>query len=265
MRSLFTNIRKISRHFVVNIFCILIFYSSPCMADGKIVEFKSGRDKIKAELFLPADKKFSPPYPGLIAIHEWWGLNDQVRGEAQKWADEGFAVLAVDLYRGRRAADADEAHELMRGLPQDRAALDLKAAFSWLAKQPEVAPKRIGSIGWCMGGGYSLELAALEPKLRAAVIYYGRLITDTQRLAKIKASVYGFFGEDDRGIPAASVREFEETMAGLGKTTFVHIYPGAGHAFANSTRPSYNPNAAEDARIHTLKYLKSDLGVRPAR
>jgi len=192
-------------------------------------------------------------------IHEWWGLNDAIRAEAKKLAGEGYAVLAVDLYRGRVAADADEAHELMRGLPEDRAIADLKAAYAFLSAHPAVLAERIGSIGWCMGGGYSLALAAEEPQLTACFIYYGRIITDTARLSKIQAGVYGFFGEDDRGIPVESVRRFEKQMADMGKYIAVNLYKNAGHAFANPTRASYNDTAAKDAWARTLKHLKEDL------
>ncbi|MBI4178143.1 dienelactone hydrolase family protein [bacterium] len=226
------------------------------------ITFKSGEEILSAELFLPTGEKYVQPYPGLIAIHEWWGLNDQVRGEARRLADEGFAVLAVDLYRGRVATESEEAHELMRGLPEDRALGDLKAAFKYLAGRPDVWSDRIGSIGWCMGGGYSLALAAEEPDLRASVIYYGRLITDGARLANIKANVYGFFGEVDRGIPPESVREFERNLTaarGAGPSVKIELYPGAGHAFANKSRPSYNAEAAADAWTKTVRYLKEDL------
>ena len=113
-----------------------------------------------------------------------------------------------------------------------------------------------------MGGGYSLDLAAEEPRLAAAVIYYGRVITDEKRMSAIRANVYGFFGEEDRGIPSADVLAFGAGMkrrARPGSSVNIHLYPGAGHAFANATRPSYHDTAARDAWKKTVDYLKSDL------
>jgi carboxymethylenebutenolidase len=153
--------------------------------------------------FTPAGKG---PFPALIVIHERWGLNDWVKEQASKLADQGYAALAVDLYRGKVATTPDMAHEIMRGVPDDRAKRDLHAAFEFLASQPNVKKDRIGSIGWCMGGGYSLDVALQEPTLAAAVINYGHLATDTDALKKINAPILGLFGAQDRGIPPADVK-----------------------------------------------------------
>src|SRR5512142_2416849 len=120
-----------------------------------------GPSKLTGYFALPAGKG---PFPALIVIHEWWGLNDWVKEQAAKWADQGYAALAIDLYRGKVATTPDEAHELMRGVPEDRAKRDLRAAFDYLHSQKNVDGKRIGSIGWCMGGGYSLDTALAEPQ-----------------------------------------------------------------------------------------------------
>jgi len=223
---------------------------------GQEVSYASGSETVSSYLVKPAG---AGPFPAIVVIHEWWGLNDQVREEARKLAGEGYVALAVDLYRGRVATDSDEAHELSRGLPEDRARRDLLAAYAYLAARKDVRPDRIGSIGWCMGGGYSLQLALAEPRLAAAVIYYGRLATDEETLAALQAPVLGLFGEEDRGIPAASVRAFEAALKKLDKPASIHLYPGAGHAFANATRPSYRKQAAEDAWGRTLGFFAEIL------
>lgn len=223
---------------------------------GETVSYASGSEAVSAYLVKPEG---AGPFPAVVVIHEWWGLNDQVREEARELAGEGYVALAVDLYRGRVATTSDEAHELSRGLPEDRARRDLLAAFAYLAARKDVRAKSIGSIGWCMGGGYSLQLALAEPRLAAAVIYYGRLAADEATLAKLRAPVLGLFGEDDRGIPAASVREFEAALKKLGKPASIHLYAGAGHAFANETRPSYRKEAAEDAWAKTLAFFAENL------
>lgn len=223
---------------------------------GETVRYRSGEEMVEGYLVTPAG---DGPFPGVIVIHEWWGLNDQVKEEAHKLAAEGYLALAVDLYRGRLAASSDEAHELSRGLPEDRARRDLQAAFEFLAARSDVRPDRIGSLGWCMGGGYSLQLALEEPRLAAAVIYYGRLATEESALSRLRAPLLGLFGEEDGGIPARSVRAFEAALEKLGKPAQIHLYPGAGHAFANATRPSYRQQAAEDAWKKTLAFLAENL------
>ncbi|MFQ5990395.1 MAG: dienelactone hydrolase family protein [Candidatus Methylomirabilales bacterium] len=220
------------------------------------VTYNSGTEKVKGYLARPAG---AGPFPALVVIHEWWGLNEQIRGLADTLAGEGYVALAVDLYRGRVTKDPMEAHELMRGVPEDRAIRDLKAAVAYLRGRSDVRGERIGSIGWCMGGGYSLTLAINQPDLAACVVYYGRLATDKGLLNQIGAPVLGLFGEQDRGIPPVAVRAFDRAMKSLGKQTEIHIYPGAGHAFANPTRPSYREAAAADAWKRTLAFFSKLL------
>ena len=224
--------------------------------DGKMVSYKSDGETISGFLITPEGKG---PFPAIIVIQEWWGLNDQIKNKAKELAKEGYVTLAVDLYRGKETTDPDEAHELLRGLPEDRAIRDLLSAVSYLKTLPNVKKDKIGSIGWCMGGGYSLSLAISSPDIMACVIYYGRLVTDKNQLEKIKASVIGFFGEEDRGIPPSSVKVFEEDMKSLGKDVSVYNYPGAGHAFANEEKPSYNSKAASDSWEKTLSFFNQKL------
>src|SRR5580700_12253339 len=155
---------------------IFLFALSAFAATPKNVSYKSGDDSVQAVLYAPPGKG---PFPGIVVIHEWWGLNDWVKEQASKLSDLGYVALAVDLYRGKVATTPDEAHEIMRGVPDDRAARDLHAAFEFLKSQPNVKKDRIASIGWCMGGGYSLNVALQEPTLAAAVINYGHLATDS--------------------------------------------------------------------------------------
>lgn len=239
---------------------LIILFAASLPARSQIttgtVTYKSGRDKVTAYLAIP---ETSAPYSAIIVVHEWWGLNEQIKGQARKLAQEGYLALAIDLYRGRVATDRDQAQEISRALPEDRARRDLRAAFKYLAKRKDVRKDRVASMGWCMGGGYSLQLALLEPKLAASIIYYGRLATEESALQKIRGPVLGFFGGQDRGIPVEQVREFETQLKLLGKKVEVHIYPGAGHAFANETGPSYNARAAWDAWAKMLAFLAEHL------
>jgi len=227
-------------------------------ADGKSVAYKSGEETVSGMLYTPAGKG---PFPALVVIHEWWGLNDWVKEQAAKLADQGYVTLAVDLYRGKVATTTDEAHELSRGLPHDRADRDLLAAADYLRSLKNVDPARVGSIGWCMGGGYSLDLALADPRLAATVINYGHLATSVDSLKKIHASILGIFGGQDRGIPVSDVRNFEQQLKQLGKPIEVVIFPEAGHGFENPTnKAGYRAEDAAQAWTKTVEFLRQTLG-----
>ena len=243
---------------------ILLLLSLSCLfaltayaADSRNVSYKSGDETVNAVMYTPPGKG---PFPALVVIHEWWGLNDWVKEQASKLADQGYVTLAIDLYRGKVATTPDEAHEIMRGVPEDRANRDLLATSSYLRAQKNVDPKRVGSIGWCMGGGYSLDLALNDPKLKAAVINYGHLATDEAALKKINAAILGIFGGQDRGIPPADVNKFEAQLKRLGKTTEIHIFPDAGHGFENpNNKPGYRADDAAQAWKLTVDFLAKNL------
>jgi carboxymethylenebutenolidase len=220
---------------------------------GKPVEFASGSEKASGYLAAPESPGRKP---AVVVIQEWWGLNDFVKAKTDAFAKKGYVALAVDLYRGKVATDADAAHQLMRGLPEDRAIRDLKAAVAYLRSRPDVDGSRIASIGWCMGGGYSLGLALAEPSLAGAVIYYGRLVTDDSTIASLKVPLLGNFGGVDQGIPAESVREFERKAKAAGKAVDFKIYPEAGHGFASSKDPKvFRPGDAKDADARAEAFL----------
>jgi carboxymethylenebutenolidase len=172
-------------------------------------------------------------HPAVILIHEWWGLTDWIKDDAARFAHQGYVALAVDLYRGHAAADPGEAHELMRGLSDDRAMGDMKAGVDWLTGRPDVDAARIGAIGWCMGGGYSLGLATAEPRLRAVVVNYGKLVTAPDKIDAIHASLLGNFAGNDRGIKPEDVRAFDAELKAKHKESDVKIYDGKNHAFMN--------------------------------
>ncbi|HWZ84423.1 MAG TPA: dienelactone hydrolase family protein [Terriglobales bacterium] len=236
---------------------VLALSISALAADGKSVSYKSGDETVTGTLYTPAGKG---PFPALIVIHEWWGLNDWVKEQASTLADQGYVALAVDLYRGKVADNSDLAHELMRGVSEDRSARDLGAAFDYLAAQLNVKKDRIGSIGWCMGGGYSLKVALLEPTLAATVINYGSLVSDPAELKKINAPILGLFGGQDRGITPEDVKKFGEALEKLGKKAQVHIYPNAGHGFENpNNKQGYRAEDTADARKRTMNFLADTL------
>ncbi len=223
----------------------------------QMVQFPVGTETISGYLATP-DRPGR--YPALVVVHEWWGLTDWVKEQTRKLAGQGYISLAVDLYRGKVTSDPEEAHELMRGLPQDRATADLQGAFAYLYGRSDVDRDHIGTIGWCMGGGFSLQLAIHQPRLAACVVNYGALPTDPNDIQQIFAPVLGIFGADDRGITPNDVHDFEKTMQGMKRRIDVKIYDGAGHAFENSTNANaYRPDAAADAWARTLVFLNKSL------
>jgi len=242
---------------IVLLVLTFLFAISSFAATGKSVSYKSGDETVQGMIYTPSGKG---PFPGIVVIHEWWGLNDWVKEQASKLADQGYEALAIDLYRGKVATTPDEAHELMRGVPEDRATRDLHAAFEFLKSQSNVKKDRMASIGWCMGGGYSLDVALQETTLTAAVINYGHLAVDADSLKKINASILGIFGGQDRGIPVDDVKKFEQNLKQMGKKVEIVIYPNAGHAFENpNNKDGYRADDAADAWKRTVKFLESSL------
>lgn len=222
------------------------------------VTFPSGEGTGHGLLYLP---KGAGPHPGLVVIHEWWGLNDWIKEQAARYAEQGYVALAVDLYRGKTADNPEAAHELMRGLPQDQGVRDLVGAAHFLAGRKDVKRDRIGAVGWCMGGGYALQLAIADPGLKAVAINYGALATDKADLGRIHAAVLGNFGGKDQGIPPDAVHTFEATMQSLGKPVDNKIYPDAGHAFENpNNKTGYRAEDAQDAMSRMDSFFRSQLG-----
>ncbi|HKN59830.1 MAG TPA: dienelactone hydrolase family protein [Candidatus Acidoferrales bacterium] len=251
---------KVFRMLAAVICVSLLAASITVRADGpktETVTFSNGKDTVGGFLATPEKPG---RYPGLIVVHEWWGLNDWVKEQTVKLASQGFVALAVDLYRGKVAADASEAHELSRGLPDDRAIVDLMAGIVYLTTRNDVEHGRIGAIGWCMGGGYAVQLAMHVPRLGACVVNYGALPTDPNDLQNIGAPFLGNFGADDRGITPTDVQAFQKSMETLDRKVDIKIYDGAGHAFENpNNKDGYRPQAAEDAWNRTVAFLNKYL------
>ncbi|HXO18813.1 MAG TPA: dienelactone hydrolase family protein [Thermoanaerobaculia bacterium] len=231
--------------------------SVPVTGENVVYGEAAGK-KLNGFLARPAGAK--GPLPGLIVIHEWWGLNDNIRDMARRLAGEGYAALAVDLYGGAVATSPDAAMQLMQASMKDQPAgeANLRQAYAYLTTQQH-APK-VGVIGWCFGGGWSLNTAILLPdKVDATVIYYGHPVMDRAKLQPLKMPILGFFGGQDQSIPVASVRELESTLRSLGKAVEFHVYEDAGHAFANPSGTNYRPEAAADAWKRTVDFLAKNL------
>ncbi len=201
--------------------------------------------------------------PGLIIIHEWWGLNENIEAMARRLAGEGYKVLAVDLYNGQTGNSPDEARALVQTVSQNPnpAKDNLQQAYEYLINEQKAT--KVGVMGWCFGGSWSLRTALLLPqKLAAAVIYYGGQISefDSSQLQTLQMPILGIFGADDQSIPVSAVRQFEANLNQLGKDANILIYENAGHAFANPSGERYVPEAAEAAWSETIAFLAQNLG-----
>jgi carboxymethylenebutenolidase len=239
-------------------FAVLVLAAGSLLAAEETLTFKSGDETASGFLAKPEGKG---PFPAVVVIQEWWGLNDWVKDQARALAKEGYVALAPDLYRGKVADKQEDAHQLMMGAPPDRVLRDLEAAYATLQGRADVNKSRVGVIGWCFGGHWTLELATKEPTLAAAVAYYGAPPTEPAAIAAIKAPVLGNYGGDDKGPSPDQVRAFEEAMKKAGKRIDVKIYDGAPHAFANPNNPwgGYREAAAKDAWDRSTKFLAAEL------
>lgn len=200
------------------------------------------------------------PLPALIVIQEWWGLNDNIRAMARRFAGEGYLVLAVDLYEGKVATTSEAAMATMQGAMAKPARLveNLRQAHAYLTTKG--AATKVGVVGWCFGGGWALETALqLGDGIDAAVMYYGRTQSDPKALAPLRAPLLGLFGGKDEGIPVDGVRQMEHELVKQGKNATIVIYPEADHAFANPTGNRYLAGPATDAWERTLAFFAQHL------
>ena len=209
----------------------------------------------KAYLSMPEGKG---PFPGVVVIHEWWGLNAHVKHWADRLAADGYAALAVDMYGGEVAKTRDDAMRLMQSVDEKAGTAVIADALQFLKTHQGIEAKRLAAIGWCFGGGWSLRAALRFGDLDAAVVYYGRLKTDPAQLKAIKASVLGVFGNQDRGIPPATVDSFEKGLKAAGVAHTIHRYD-ANPAFANPSSARYDARSASDAWSKVRAFLAQRL------
>ena len=229
---------------------------------GETVEFPSNGNSAAGYLALPS----STPAPGVLVLQEWWGLNPQIKGVADRLAAQGFVALAPDLYHGELAEhnEMDKAGHLMASMPQDRAARDMGGAVDYLLSSDRVSGGKVGAIGFCMGGVMTLLVSALQgDKIGAAVPFYGAPSGDSEPdWSALAAPVLGHWAENDDFFPASGVNALADKLRGMGKDVTIHVYPGTGHAFLNETNAlgTYNPEAAKTAWDRSVAFLHDKLG-----
>jgi len=228
------------------------------VSDPRIAYAEVNDELVYGHFVFPSD--MIEPLPAVIMIHEWWGLNDNIRAMADRLAGEGYIVLAVDLFGGQIAESAEAARQHMLSVIEqpDFAKENIRQAYGFL--NDVAGAPRIGSLGWCFGGGWSLNTAILFPEdLDAAVIYYGQVTDDVNILLPLDVPILGLFGAEDAGIPVASVEAFEAALQRLRKDYDIQIYPDVGHAFGNPTGDNYSAEVADDAWKRTLEFLGKNL------
>ncbi|MBI3193313.1 MAG: dienelactone hydrolase family protein [Ignavibacteriae bacterium] len=242
---------------------IFIFFFTSCLIaqtkniTSKRVQYESGNDTVYAYLSMPEEKD---TFPAIILIHEWWGLNDWMKQNARSFARYGYAALAIDLYRGRTTTLPDEARKMKSELNKEQVSKDVQAAFLYLRQQQNIIPAKIGAIGWCMGGEYSLKAATIIPELASTVVVYGELVKDTSAIRAINCPMLGIFGEADGVVTPAMAKEFGMQAHSFGKQFEMEIYPNARHAFMNpNNETGYSVLAASEAWIRIFHFLEKTV------
>jgi carboxymethylenebutenolidase len=225
-----------------------------------MVEFPDRSTGKKTMGFL-ARPKDDGTYPAVIVIHEIWGLVDHIKDVATRLARKGYVALAVDLFEGKTVSKLEEGRKFREQFTEDKILGDLNGALNYLRNLPYAKPKRIGSIGFCMGGGLSLLLACRNKQLAAAAVFYGRNPSPIDQLKNIQCPILGNYAGADMAITESDINLLKQTLTKYKKTFDIKTYPEAPHAFFNDTRESYRPEAAKDAWTRTLqffnKYLKA--------
>ncbi len=224
---------------------------------GRMVPLAEFESQANVYLSLPQDA----PTGGIVLIHEWWGLNDHIKGLADGFAADGYVALAVDLYDGKTAATAQEAEQLMKSVNDKGALVQLVAAVRYLKEEPRVRVPKVGVVGWCMGGGYALKAAIDYPRIDACAMFYGPVEEDPARLAMIRAPVLGIFGKADQWIRREAVERFRAALKANQHPATIVLYE-ADHAFANPSSPNYNGTYAADARKRVREFFAANLVVR---
>lgn len=219
---------------------------------GKMIQFATDDGKAGSAYEVKpavASRKY------IIVFHEWWGLNDYIRQEAEKLSLAlGVNVYAVDLYDGKVASNRDSAAAYMGGLSSERAFSIIHGLMGYFGEDAT-----IGTIGWCMGGGWSLQASiAAGSQSKACVIYYGMPEKDPAKLATLAAPVLGIFGSQDQWINPTVVEEFKAVMTSSKKALQVEMYE-ADHAFANPSNPKHDAVKTQDAFEKTVAFFQKNL------
>lgn len=229
------------------------------MADvgTETVEFPTNGEAGSGYLVIPEG---DGPFPGVIVVQEWWGLDDHIKDVARRFAREGLLALAPDLYQGKVTKEPDEAQKLMMSLNMPQATKELVKAAEYLGSRTETAGRGIGAIGFCMGGGLALNLACESPHIKAVAPFYGANPTPVDKVRNLKGPVFAVYAEHDAWVNESVRKELENALKDAGIEHEAVAYPGTGHAFFNDTRPEvYSKEASDDAWQRALSLFRKNL------
>jgi carboxymethylenebutenolidase len=199
------------------------------------------------------------PQPAVVVIQEWWGLNQNIKDIANRFAQAGYVAFAPDLYHGAVATEPNDAQKLAMELVMADAVREIQGALGFLLSQSFVAGPKAGIVGFCMGGGLVLQTTLVADNLGAAAVFYGKPLTPDQA-AQAKAPILGLYGTADQSNPVEAVKTMQDALTKDGIPNEFHLYDGAPHAFFNDTQPSYRTDAAADAWQRTLDWFHRYLG-----
>jgi carboxymethylenebutenolidase len=221
--------------------------------ETSVVQFAAGTSQAPGYLARPTG---DGPFPAVVVIQEWWGVDDHIKSVVERFAGQGYAAITPDLYRGKVAKEPNDAQQLVMLMQMDQALKDVQGAVDYLAQQSYVSPKKPGVIGFCAGGRLAILMSYQGKNVGAVVSFYGSGANPTDEdLKNVSAPMLRIYGDQDQGNPIDKVSAWEPKLKEYGKISDIVVYKGAQHAFFNDTRPSYNKEAAQDAWKRTLDWF----------
>jgi len=233
----------------------------PCFAEsarsgGETLSYQAGGETVRAYL---GNSPGSRNRPGIVVIHDYWGLNEEIREIVDRLAGLGYVALAPDLFKGKLVSDPGLAQEMRRALDEERAVTVVRGAIDELRKLDRANNRPVATIGFGMGGRVSLATALRGADVQATVLFYGSVETTREGVAPLKAPILGVFGGGDHAVPEKDVKLFEAALKEAGKDAKIVSYPGVGHCFMDGARPDYEPEEAKDAWIQMRDWLAVKL------
>ncbi len=239
---------------LVGLFCTAL--ADLHAAEGQNVQLEVGGGTVRAFM---VQEDVDVNRPGVVVVHEWWGLNEQMRGVAERVAEFGYAVIVPDLYHGRLPGDLGYAYDFMRDLDEEWVMQVLQGAIQHLRSMPGASRRPVGMLGFDMGGRLTLSAALQGLPVQAAISFYGDTRSNREELESLDVPFLGIFARDDRATPPDAVERFETLLEELEKNAEILVMPNVGRFFSNEDRPGYDAEAASGAWYHMKEFLAGNL------
>lgn len=233
---------------------------------GTTTDYYPENPDVSGYLSVPEDASGSNKKPGIILVHEWWGLNEDIKQMADDYADEGYVALAVDMYGQPPTSSSTVAQKRSQRVRENmsEAMNNLSAGVDYLESRSDVDDAKLATVGWCFGGGWAYQMAVNDIGVDASVMYYGQFDPQDD-FENMWASILGHFGEEDSVVDVSNARKFKAELENTDQSNAVYIYPNVGHSFANyqdGDNLAYDPEAAEAAWNRTLNFLSNQLSTQ---